>query len=89
MLYYVYILQSEKDGDFYVGKTQDLNDRLHLHSKGRVPSTKSRRPLRFVYAEISRNNTDAMQREIYLKTAWGKRYIKNRIKNDIHPGKYN
>jgi len=83
MFYYVYVLQSKKDQDFYVGKTSDLNARLRLHMKGRVPSTKNRRPLQFVYGEISRNNADACKREIYLKSAWGKRYIKSRIENDI------
>ena len=81
MKYYVYILQSCRDGNFYVGYTKDIQKRLEQHNKGRVPSTKNRRPLDLVYWEGCLNQQDATHREKYLKTAWGKRYIKNRLKN--------
>jgi putative endonuclease len=32
-----------------------------------------------VYYEACRTQTDATKREKYLKTAWGKRYIKSRL----------
>ena len=78
--FYVYILYSEKDTNFYVGFTTDLTKRLKEHEKGLVISTKGRRPLKLVYWEGCLNQTDATQREKYLKSAWGKRYIKNRLK---------
>jgi len=78
---YVYVLRSLKDGLFYVGFTKNLRARLELHNKGLVPSTKARIPLDLVYWEGCVNQTDATQREKYLKTAWGKRFIKNRLKN--------
>ncbi|MCX6705188.1 MAG: GIY-YIG nuclease family protein, partial [Candidatus Woesebacteria bacterium] len=37
------------------------------------------RPLKLIYYEASLGRKDAMRREIYLKSAWGKRYIKNRL----------
>ena len=58
--------------------TRDLPARLRAHNDGRVNSTKERRPFELVYWEGCRNESDAAQREKYLKTAWGKRYIKNR-----------
>jgi len=79
-MYYVYVLQSLKDKQFYVGYTDDLNNRLKAHSEGRVVSTRNRRPLKLVYYEACLNQQDATKREKYLKTAWGKRYIKNRLK---------
>lgn len=81
-MHYVYVLKSKKDGDWYVGKTQDLKSRFSKHNKGQVPSTKDRRPLKFMYCEASNNIKDATRREKYLKTAWGKRYLKYRLKND-------
>ena len=81
MYYYVYILQSEKDSNFYVGYTNDLKKRLTYHNDGRVQSTKNRRPLKLVYFEGCSNQQDATKREKYLKTAWGKRYIKSRLNN--------
>lgn len=80
-MYYVYILMSELDQNFYVGYSHDLKSRLLQHEKGLVPSTKKRRPLKLVYYEASLNQQDAIHREKYLKTSWGKRYIKTRIKS--------
>ena len=80
-MYYVYVLQSEKDKNFYVGYTNDLSKRIKQHNEGNVNSTKDRRPLRLVYYEAFLNQQDATHREKYLKTAWGKRYLRNRIKN--------
>ena len=80
-MYYTYILKSEKDGQFYTGYTDDLKERLKLHNAGKVASTKNRLPVELVYYEASLNQQDATHREKYLKTAWGKRYIKSRLKD--------
>jgi len=80
-MYYIYILQSKKDGNFYTGYTKNLKNRLSEHKEGKVQSTKNRLPLNLVYYEASLNQQDATHREKYLKTAWGKRYIKTRLKN--------
>jgi putative endonuclease len=77
---YVYVLRSLADGQFYVGLTRDLPARLQLHNQGLVPSTKKRVPFQLVYWEGCLDERDAAQREKYLKTAWGKRYIKTRLR---------
>lgn len=79
--YYVYVLRSEKDHMFYVGFTHDIQQRVDEHNNGKVLSTKNRRPMKLIYWEGCLDQTDATKREKYLKTSWGKRYIKNRIKN--------
>ena len=78
---YVYVLQSEKDGNFYVGYTKNVKKRLEEHNSGQVHSTKGRLPLKLIYWESCINHQDAARREKYLKTAWGKRYIKGRVKD--------
>ncbi len=78
--YYVYVLKSLKDKNFYTGYTTDISKRVSEHNTGKVISTKNRRPFELVYWEGCLNQQDATTREKYLKTAWGKRYIKNRIK---------
>lgn len=78
--WYVYVLESDKDSFWYTGCTNNLNKRLKEHNSGKVYATKSRQPLRFIYCEISLNKFDAFQREKYLKSGMGKRYIKNRLK---------
>jgi putative endonuclease len=80
-MYYTYVLQSKKDNMFYVGFTKSLKSRFDSHSKGLVDSTKDRRPLALVYYEACLNQDDATKREKYLKTIYGKRFIKSRIKS--------
>ena len=78
---YVYVLRSEKDQDFYVGHTKNLRDRIIQHNSGLVRSTKSRKSLKLVYYEFCLNQKDAVKRKKYLKTSWGKRYIKGRLRD--------
>ena len=82
-MFYVYVLHSEKDGLFYTGATSDLKTRLHEHESGRVRSTKDRLPVRLVYYEASLSQAEAFQREKYLKSGPGKRYLKNRLKQSL------
>ena len=78
---YVYVLQSSRDGMFYVGFTKKLPERVRAHQGGLVFSTKHRRPLELVYWEGCLHQADATRREKYLKSTWGKRYIKSRLQS--------
>ena len=80
-MYYSYVLQSIKDKGFYVGFTKDLKLRFEQHNKGRVDSTKNRRPLELIYYEACLHQEDATNREKYLKTYNGKRFIHRRLKS--------
>jgi putative endonuclease len=35
-MYYTYVIQSEKDRDFYTGFTNDLRKRFNEHNSGKV-----------------------------------------------------
>lgn len=83
-MYYVYVLRSLKDKKFYIGYTNNLRERIKQHNNGISKSTTNRQPLKLVYFEASRNIKDAMHREKYLKTTYGHRYLKNRLKNDLN-----
>ncbi|MFA6973853.1 MAG: GIY-YIG nuclease family protein [Parcubacteria group bacterium] len=78
---YVYVLKSRKDGKNYVGYTKNLKLRFEQHNKGLAASTKDRRPLDLIYYEACLDKQDATKREKYLKTIYGKRYIKSRLKS--------
>jgi putative endonuclease len=80
-MFYVYILQSIKDGNLYAGFTPDLRKRLLKHNAGKVFSTKSRRPLKLIYCEVCLDEQDAKQREKYFKTGIGRKFIRHRLKN--------
>ncbi|OHA88447.1 MAG: excinuclease ABC subunit C [Candidatus Zambryskibacteria bacterium RIFCSPHIGHO2_01_FULL_43_27] len=77
-MYYVYVLRSPKQ--FYIGCTSDLKRRFQEHQSNKSISTKNRGPWKLIYYEASLSNKDALGREKYLKTAWGKRYVKSRVK---------
>ncbi|MBZ9631500.1 GIY-YIG nuclease family protein [Salegentibacter sp. LM13S] len=79
MFFYTYVLFSLKDKKMYTGYTSDLDLRIAQHNKGNVVSTKNRRPLKLVYYGACLNQSSALKREKYLKTTYGKRYLKNRI----------
>jgi Predicted endonuclease containing a URI domain len=83
-MYYVYVLQSHKDSHFYTGFTLDLKRRLKEHNEGKVCSTKKRTPLKLIYYEACLSQEDAIIREKYLKTTYGKRFIKNRLTNYLN-----
>ena len=82
--YYIYILRSEKDNKNYTGFTTNLNQRLKSHNEGKVESTKYRRPLKLVYFEACLRKDDAIRREKYLKTKYGKMFLGNRLKSYLN-----
>jgi putative endonuclease len=81
-MFYVYVLKSAKDKRFYIGFTPDLRKRFAAHNAGKVPSTRYRVPFELIYYEACRNRDDALHREKYLKTTYGHRYLKNRLKHN-------
>lgn len=66
-MFYVYILKSKKDKKCYIGSTSDLKRRFEEHNKGKIFSTKDRRPLVLIYYEAFRAEKDARIREQKLK----------------------
>jgi len=79
-MYYVYILQSKKDGELYTGCTNDLRKRIKMHNSGEISSAKLRKPFELVYYEAYQNKKDAFQREMFFKTGWGRNYIRRALK---------
>ena len=78
-MYYTYVLHSLKDGRFYTGFTGDLELRFEQHSNGFVDSTKNRRPLKLVYSEACTDQRNVTRREKYLKTHYGKMFLRKRL----------
>ena len=73
--YYIYVLRSLKDGKNYTGYTKNLKLRFEQHCNGAVES------LILIYFEGCLNQQDATHREKYLKTHYGKMFLKNRLKH--------
>src|SRR5690606_27069861 len=79
--YYVYILQSKKDGKKYTGYTKDLSSRFEAHPKRKVPSPKHSIPFEFIYFEGCISLSVAVALANYLKTHYGKMFLGNRLKS--------
>ncbi|MDD5071606.1 MAG: GIY-YIG nuclease family protein [Patescibacteria group bacterium] len=80
-MYYVYILFSQKDRKLYIGYTNNLRRRMLEHRNGMSLATSNRRPLELIYYEAYSNQKDAMSREKYYKTGWGRNYVKKVLQN--------
>ena len=82
-MYYVYVLQSRKDRNLYIGCSDNLRDRFKSHNAGRVKSTKSRRPFDLIYYEAYKDKKDATKREYELKASQQREILKKRLKNSL------
>lgn len=80
MFFWVYVLESLKDWNNYTGYTNNLKRRLEEHKRGYNFSTKFRLPFKTIYLEACLNKEDAIQREKYLKSTVGRRYLALRLK---------
>ncbi len=81
--WYVYVLRSGKDYDFYIGSTNNLKRRVRQHQCGENTSTSKRRPLELLYFEGHRSKSDALRREKYFKTTKGKVTLRQLMRNAL------
>ena len=81
MMFYTYILRSDKNDQYYVGHSGDLTSRVQAHNAGEVRSTKYKRPWRLVYYETFRTKLEANQRELEIKKKKSRKYINFLIDN--------
>lgn len=81
MFFYVYVLESKKNGNLYIGVTHDLRKRIKEHNQKLNFSTKAYVPWQLIYYEACRNKDDAKRRGGYLKTNQGSRLLKRRLKD--------
>lgn len=77
MSYWVYAIQSAKNGRVYVGFSTDVTSRLKQHNTGKTRSTKAYRPWNLIYTEAVENRLEAREREKYYKSGSGKEFLKS------------
>ncbi|MDO8570007.1 MAG: GIY-YIG nuclease family protein [Candidatus Daviesbacteria bacterium] len=80
MKYYVYVIQSEKDGSLYKGLTNNLERRLKQHNQNKSQSTKGKSPYRLVYFEECLDRIEARIKEKYFKSGVGREFLKRTLK---------
>ena len=77
-MFFVYVLRSTVNGNFYVGMTEDVIARIVRHNRGDNKSTKAHRPWELFFFEEYPTRIEARKREVYLKGGSGKEYIKKK-----------
>ena len=82
MQYVVYYLYSEVLGKYYIGKTSNLDTRLHDHNRGKVSYTSKGIPWELIGYIKCHNTTESTKLEIKLKKAKNKKYVKWYIKEN-------
>ncbi|WP_299435352.1 GIY-YIG nuclease family protein [uncultured Aquimarina sp.] len=75
---YVYVLKSLKDNRFYVGMSEDIDRRLLEHNSRKTKSTKGYQPWIIIHKETYPDRITARKREKYLKSGYGKQWLKNK-----------
>ncbi len=84
-MYTVYILQG-KDGKMYKGMTNNISRRINEHRRGKTITTSRMSNLTIVYTEEYENFGDARKRELYLKSAAGRRFLKTKLRTHSSAG---
>lgn len=79
MRYTVYIIQSTKTHQYYIGMSRDLQKRLKAHNKNSGRFTKNKGPWRLVYKEVFPDKRLAWLRERQLKRYKGGEAFKRLI----------
>jgi len=73
-MFTVYVIQSQA-GKLYVGHTSDINRRLKEHNAGLCKSTRGSDKWRPIYIEVYSNRGEAIDRERWLKSVYGREFI--------------
>jgi len=82
-MFWVYIIKSKKDNNFYTGITDNVERRLSEHSEGKksTPSTLKRGPFVLVYKESFNTRKEAREKEKFLKSGAGRSWRDIKFKN--------
>ncbi len=77
---WVYILKSQKDKGFYIGKTNNIDRRLREHNSGQVKSTKARRPLIILEKVSCDTDKEALRLEKKFKKGYKREQLYRKYK---------
>jgi len=82
MPYYTYILKSESTGNFYIGQTNNLEDRIRRHNQGYSKYTKNKGPWVLFYSREFSTRSEAVRCELLLKGLKNKNLILDWIRSN-------
>ena len=74
-MYTVYVL-ADSFGKLYKGMTNNLGRRFSEHCRGKTKTTSKMNNLRIIYSENYSSFIIARKRELYFKSAAGRKFLK-------------
>ena len=74
-MYFTYIIYSDSFKHFYVGSTQNIEDRLRWHNADHSKSTKSKGPWKLMMTFPFNTRAEAMELEKKIKKRGIRRFI--------------
>ena len=77
-MYSVYILKDDLS-KLYKGMTNNLERRLREHRIGKTKTTRKMEPFSLIYNEEYSDFLTARKRELYFKSAAGRKFLKNKL----------
>jgi putative endonuclease len=78
-MFYVYILESIKDGSKYIGETENLKRSFKEHNNGLARYTNSKKPFKLAWYCAFNNKKRAYDFEKYLKSSSGYAFTNKRL----------
>ena len=85
----VYILQSKKNGLYYIGSTNDIERRLEEHNQGKSASTRNLTPFKLMTFIKCETLTEAKKAEYRFKKYKRRNIIELVIKDSVFPWNHN
>lgn len=79
VMFYTYVLRSQKNSLIYTGFTTDLKKRVQEHNKGQSFATKPYVPWKLIYYSAFETENLAKEFEVYLKSGSGKAFLNKRL----------
>ena len=82
MPYFTYILQSEITETFYIGQTNNLQDRLMRHNSNQNLATKNKGVWKIIFSKEFETRSEAVALEKKLKSFKNKIYLQKWIREN-------
>jgi len=76
-MFFVSILYSNTKEKFYIGQTNDIDDRIKRHNNGQSLSTKNGIPWKVIYTIVLSSRSEAVTLETKIKKRGAKRHLQD------------
>jgi putative endonuclease len=73
--FFMYILYSPAGDEFYVGSSENLDNRIFRHNNSGSKATKHRKDWVLKYSEAFNTRSEAVKRELEIKRKKSRKYI--------------